>query len=102
MLRDEKENNATQQRNWETVLQTAGILTQVVVLQYPELHSFTSTDNFAGSELYKIIGDRHKFSPEMMNPDINVWIFAGSEHRGVSYQKLKKLHETFDMIPFQI
>mgnify|MGYP001265397135 FL=1 len=89
-----------QQRNWETVLQTIGILTQPTVLQYPELHTFNNQEKFAGSELYKIIGDRHKFQLEMMNPEINVWIFAfGSEREGVFGSKLEKLHETFNMIP---
>ena len=89
-----------QQRNWETVLQTAGILTQIVVLQKPELHSFTGTDNFTGTQLYNIIGDKHKFQLQMMNPDINIWTFAiGSEHRDVFGQNFSILHETFNMIP---
>ena len=95
-----QEKQRNQQRNWETVLQTAGILTQVIVLQQPELHSFTSTDNFAGTQLYNIIGDKHKFQLQMMNPNINIWTFAiGSEHRDVFGQNFSILHETFDMIP---
>ena len=35
-----------QQRNWETVLQTFGLLTQPQIIQYPEKHYFTKNDNF--------------------------------------------------------
>lgn len=89
-----------QQRNWETVLQTVGILTQPIVLQYPERHTFNNQDNFVGSELYNIIGDKHKFQLTMLNPNINIWMFAvGSEREDVFGPNLSRLHETFDMIP---
>ena len=48
-----------QQRNWETVIQTAGLLTQAVVLQEPELYKYDNSDKFINSELYK------KINPEM-------------------------------------
>jgi len=89
-----------QQRNWETVLQTVGILTQPIVLQLPELHSFSKEDGFIHSELYNKIGEKHKFQMIMMNPNVNMWMFAiGSEHADVFGENLDRLHEAFDMIP---
>ena len=95
---DSKERN--QQRNWETVLQAAGLLTQVVILQEPQLTSFTKEHDFTNSRLYDYIGHKHKFKLQMMDPNINIWMFAiGSEHEGVFGTKLERLHEVFDMVP---
>ena len=66
-----KERN--QQRNWETVIQTAGLLTQPIVLQQPELHSYNNSDSFVGSELYKKIGKKHQFQIQMLNANVKLW-----------------------------
>tara|TARA_S200002703_G_scaffold108610_1_gene94409 strand:- start:974 stop:1447 length:474 start_codon:yes stop_codon:yes gene_type:complete len=93
-----KERN--QQRNWETVLQTVGILTQPIVLELPKVHNFTGEDGFIHSSLYDKIGEKHKFQLQMMNPEINIWMFAiGSEHADVFGDDLDRLHQAFDMIP---
>ena len=89
-----------QQRNWETVLQTVGILTQPIILQLPELHNYDNENKFVGSKLFDAIGNKHKFQMQMLNPNINIWMFAlGAEHEGVFGPNLNKLHEVFDMIP---
>ena len=95
---DSKERN--QQRNWETVIQTIGILTQPIILELPMYDTFTNKDAMKGSMLYKILGNRYKFEFEMLKPSLNFWVFAiGSEHKGVFGTNLERLHEVFDMIP---
>jgi|TARA_B100001094_G_scaffold185839_1_gene180040 hypothetical protein len=87
-----------QQRNWETVLQTFGLLTQPLVLQVPEEHFFNSDDNFAGSELFKRMGKQHQFVVEMLRPDTRFWIFAiGSERADVL--DINTLLGLFDLVP---
>tara|TARA_B100000989_G_scaffold175846_1_gene131936 strand:- start:13459 stop:13923 length:465 start_codon:yes stop_codon:yes gene_type:complete len=89
-----------QQRNWDTILQTIGILTQPIVLESPLHDTFTNKDIMKGSVLYKILGTRYKFEFEMLKPSLNFWTFAiGSEHQGVFGKKLERLHDVFDMIP---
>lgn len=89
-----------QQRNWETVIQTAGLLTQAVVLQEPELYKYDNSDKFINSELYKTIGNRHKFQLQMFNANINVWIFAlGAEQADVFGKNAQQLHTVFDLVP---
>jgi len=89
-----------QQRNWETILQTTGILTQPIILELPQFDTFQNIDKMKGSVLYKILGNRYKFEFEMLKPSLNFWVFAiGSEHQGVFGDKLERLHEVFDMIP---
>ncbi len=89
-----------QQRNWETVIQTAGLLTQAVVLQEPELYKYDNSDKFINSELYKKIGNRHKFQLQMFNANINVWIFAlGAEQADVFGKNAQQLHTVFDLVP---
>jgi len=93
-----KERN--QQRNWETVIQTAGLLTQPIVLQEPELHSYDNSDKFVHSDLYNKIGTRHKFQLQMVNANINLWIFAlGSEHTDIFGKNAQQLHKVFDLVP---
>jgi len=95
---DSKKRN--QQRNWETIIQTIGILTQPIILEDPQYDKFTNNDKLKGSALYKIIGHRYKFQFEMLKPELNFWVFAiGSEHQGVFGDNLERLHETFDMVP---
>ena len=87
-----------QQRNWETVLQTFGLLTQPLVLQVPEEHFFNSDDNFEGSELFKRMGKQHQFVVEMLRPDTRFWIFAiGSERADVL--DINTLLGLFDLVP---
>lgn len=90
-----------QQRNWETVLQTIGILTQPVILELPQSDKFTNIDTaLKKDELYTRLGTKYKFNFEMINPNLNFWIFAiGSEHEGVFGENLERLNEVFDMIP---
>ncbi len=94
------QSNANQQRNWETVIQTAGLLTQAVVLQEPELYKYDNSDKFINSELYKTIGNRHKFQLQMFDANINVWIFAlGAEQADVFGKNAQQLHTVFDLVP---
>ena len=87
-----------QQRNWETVLQIFGLLTQPVVLQLPEEHFYNADDNFVGSELFKRMGKQHQFVVEMLRPDTRFWIFAiGSERADVL--ACDKLLDLFDLVP---
>ena len=89
-----------QQRNWETVLQTVGLLTQPIVLQKPELHSYNNSDSFVGSELYKKIGNKHQFQIQMLNANVNLWVFAlGAEQADVFGEKAQRLNNVFDLIP---
>ena len=95
---DSKERN--QQRNWETILQTFGILTQPIILETPMYDTFVNDDKFKGSVLFKKLGTKHKFIFNMLKPTLNFWVFAiGTEHTGVLGKNLDRLHETFDMIP---
>jgi len=87
-----------QQRNWETILQIFGLLTQPVVLQLPEEHFYNADDNFVGSELFKRMGKQHQFVVEMLRPDTRFWIFAiGSERADVL--ACDKLLDLFDIVP---
>jgi hypothetical protein len=87
-----------QQRNWETVLQIFGLLTQPVVLQLPEEHFYNADENFVGSELFKRMGRQHQFVVEMLRPDTRFWIFAiGSERADVL--ECDKLLDLFDLVP---
>lgn len=96
---DSKERN--QQRNWETVIQTVGILTQAVILELPQSDTFTNISTaLKKDELYTRLGTKYKFNFEMLKPSLNFWIFAiGSEHEGVFGENLERLNEVFDMIP---
>ena len=87
-----------QQRNWETVLQTFGLLTQPLVLQVPEEHFYNKDDNFVGSELFQRLGKRHQFVVEMLRPDTRFWVFAlGSERADVL--DCDTLLGLFDLVP---
>jgi len=87
-----------QQRNWETVLQTFGLLTQPLVLQVPEEHFYNKDDNFVGSELFQRMGKRHQFVVEMLRPDTRFWIFAiGSERADLL--NCDTLLDLFDLVP---
>lgn len=87
-----------QQRNWETVLQIFGLLTQPVVLQLPEEHYYNADDGFVGSELFQRIGTQHQFVIQMLRPDTRFWVFAiGSERADVL--DCDRLDSLFDMIP---
>jgi len=87
-----------QQRNWETILQIFGLLTQPVVLQLPEEHFYNADDNFVGSELFKRMGKQHQFVVEMLRPDTRFWIFAiGSERADVL--DINTLLGLFDLVP---
>ena len=93
-----KERN--KQRNWETVLQTVGLLSQVIVLQEPQELIYTNKDDFNLSNLYNILGSKHKFNLEFLNPNLRVWMFAiGSERPDVFGEQCTRLHEVFDLIP---
>jgi hypothetical protein len=93
-----KERN--QQRNWETVLQTAGLLTQPIILQNPELHNFNNDNGFSDSALFNKIGIKHQFQLQMLNANINMWIFAiGAEQADVFGTNAERLHTVFDLIP---
>jgi len=95
---DSKERN--QQRNWETVIQTFGILTQPILLEYPQIDTFTDNNKFQNSIMYRQLGHKHRFNFEMLKPELNFWIFAiGSEHNGVFGENLDRLNNAFDMIP---
>ena len=95
---DSKERN--QQRNWETIIQTFGILTQPIILESPQMDMFTGNEVLKSSHLYTQLGKKHKFIFEMVKPELNVWMFAiGSEHNGVFGENLERLHDAFDMIP---
>src|SRR5210317_1286634 len=79
---DSKERN--QQRNWETIIQTFGILTQPIILESPQMDMFTGNEVLQSSHLYTQLGKKHKFVFEMLKPELNLWMFAiGSEHNGV-------------------
>jgi hypothetical protein len=87
-----------QQRNWDTVLQIFGLLTQPIVLEEPEPYTYTKQDQFEGSELYNIIGTQHQFTISMLRPDTKFWVFCiGSEREDVLQKE--KLEELFDLIP---
>ena len=95
---DSKERN--QQRNWETIIQTFGILTQPILLELPQRDTFTDNDKFQKSIMYRQLGHKHRFNFEMLKPELNFWIFAiGSEHNGVFGENLDRLNNAFDMIP---
>jgi hypothetical protein len=95
---DSKERN--QQRNWETIIQTFGILTQPILLEFPQIDTFTDNDKFQNSIMYRQLGHKHRFNFEMLKPELNFWIFAiGSEHNGVFGENLDRLNNAFDMIP---
>ena len=95
---DSKERN--QQRNWETIIQTFGILTQPIILESPQMDMFTGNEVLQSSHLYTQLGKKHKFVFEMLKPELNLWMFAiGSEHNGVFGENLERLHDAFDMIP---
>ena len=90
----------SQQRNWETVLQTVGLLSQPIVLQVPEQMDFKNKDDFNVSNLYNVLGNKHKFNLEFINPNLRVWMFAGgSERPDVFGEKCARLNEVFDLIP---
>ena len=87
-----------QQRNWETILQTFGILTQPIILELPIKNVLE--DEIKKSAMYERLGKRHKFIHEMLRPDMNYWVFAiGSEHNGVFGDYCERLDDTFDLIP---
>jgi hypothetical protein len=87
-----------QQRNWETVLQIFGLLSQPIILQKPEEHLCNAQDNFIGSELFKGMGKQHQFVVELLKPDTRFWIFAiGSELTDVL--QCNKLKDLFDLVP---
>ena len=87
-----------QQRNWDTVLQIFGLLTQPIVFELPQVYSYNQDDKFIGSELFKRLGKRHQFVIEMLRPDTRFWMFAiGSE--SVDVITVQKLNELFDYIP---
>ncbi len=89
-----------QQRNWETVLQTFGLLTQPQIIQYPEKHYFTKNDNFIQSKVYNKIGTKHQFTIQMIRPETSMWIFAiGTEHTGVFGDNCDILHDVFNLVP---
>lgn len=93
---DNKARN--QQRNWETIIQTFGILTQPIILEPPTKNVLG--DEVKKSELYKRLGTKHRFIIEMLRPEMNYWVFAiGSEHNGVFGSYCERLQETFDLIP---
>lgn len=95
---DSKERN--QQRNWETIIQTFGILTQPIILEIPQMDKFPDNEVLQSSPLYTQLGKKHKFIFEMIKPELNVWMFAiGSEHNGVFGENLERLHDAFNMIP---
>ena len=95
---DSKQRN--QQRNWETIIQTFGILTQPILLEYPQIDTFTDNNKFQNSIMYRQLGHKHRFNFEMLKPELNFWIFAiGSEHNGVFGENLDRLNNAFDMIP---
>jgi hypothetical protein len=95
---DSKERN--QQRNWETIIQTFGILTQPIILESPQMDMFTGNEVLQSSHLYTQLGKKHKFVFEMLKPELNLWMFAiGSEHNGVFGENLERLHDAFNMIP---
>jgi len=87
-----------QQRNWDTVMQIFGLLTQPLVLEEPQEYTYTKQDHFEGSELYNLIGTQHQFTISMLRPDTKFWVFCiGSEREDVLQKK--KLEELFDLIP---
>jgi len=89
-----------QQRNWETVLQTVGLISQPIVIQEPDVLSYMNTENFKVQQLYSVLGKQHRFNLEFMNPNLNVWMFAiGSEHADVFGEKCERLNAVFDLIP---
>ena len=96
---DSKERN--QQRNWETIIQTFGILTQPILLELPEMDTFKDNEVLQSTMLYEKLGKKHKFIFEMLKPELNYWIFAiGSEHEGVfGDDNLDRIHDAFNMIP---
>lgn len=95
---DSKERN--QQRNWETIIQTFGILTQPIILESPQMDKFAGNEVLQSSHLYTQLGKKHKFVFEMLKPELNLWMFAiGSEHNGVFGENLERLNNAFDMIP---
>ena len=59
-----------------------------------------NTENFKVQQLYSVLGKKHKFNLEFMNPNLNVWMFAiGSEHADVFGEKCERLNAVFDLIP---
>ena len=89
-----------QQRNWETVVQTVGLLSQPIIAQYPEKLNFTNDEDFSSSALYNIMGNKHRFVLEFLKPDVSVWVFAvASEHSDVFGKDCELLNRVFDYIP---
>ena len=90
-----KERN--QQRNWETVQQTVGILTQISILQAPKMQivdlKFFNNNNIT-------IGSKHRFNLEFMRPSMPIWSFViGSEHTEIFGKDNERIMEVFDLIP---
>ena len=92
-----------QQRNWETVLQCFGLITQPIVVFNPVL---VTDDNREGINLNNYInraiklGTSVKFMKEFFRPNLNTWVFAiASEHPEVFGKDCNRLVEVFDMIP---
>ena len=89
-----------QQRNWETVVQTVGLLSQPIIAQYPEKLEFTNDEDFNSSALYRLMGSKHRFVLEFLKPDVSVWMFAvASEHADVFGKDCELLNRVFDYIP---
>lgn len=93
---DSKARN--QQRNWETIIQTFGILTQPIILESPTMNRLG--EDIKRTVMFQRMGNKHKFIIEMLRPEMNYWVFAiGTEHNGVFGDYCERLHETFDLIP---
>ena len=87
-----------QQRNWETVLQTFGLLSQPIILTLPQLYHYDENRTFIGSDLFRLLGKEHQFVCEMINPNTNFWVFTlGCEHKDV--YSIDRLEKIFDMVP---
>ncbi len=93
---DSKARN--QQRNWETIIQTFGILTQPIILESPTMNILG--EDVKRTVMFQRMGNKHKFIIEMLKPEMNYWVFAvGTEHSGVFGDDCERLHEVFDLIP---
>lgn len=89
-----------QQRNWETVIQTAGLLSQPIVAHRPYKLTYKNNKELTSSALYKSIGNRHRFVMELLKPNLSVWIFAiASEHADVYGKDCELLNNVFDYVP---
>jgi hypothetical protein len=94
---DDKKRN--QQRNWETVLQMFGLLTQPIITQEPVCLDAKDPDAKAQGIMSRY-GKNIQFQHTMLLATCNIWIFQiCSENADVFGPNLSIIKNAFDMIP---